>query len=153
MDAIEHTIEIEAPREEVFRALTDADELVGWFPSSAESDPRTGGAFEYRFEFPAEPERDHSYAGAYDDVRDASRVAYPWAGALGETRVDVALEPAGEATVVRLVHSGWGEGDEWAASRRTHEEGWAFFLGNLKTYLERGEDGRPAALGMQTAAA
>ena len=39
------------------------------------------------------------------------------------------------------------------AARRTHEEGWAFFLGNLKTYLERGEDGRPAALGMQTAAA
>jgi uncharacterized protein YndB with AHSA1/START domain len=153
MDAIEQTIEIDAPRERVFEALTDADELVRWFPSGAESDPRTGGAFEYRFEFPAEPERDHTYSGAYHAVRDGERVSYPWKGGLGETRVDVTLEAAGEATVVRLVHSGWGEGAEWEQSRQTHEDGWGFFLGNLKTYVERGKDGRGTALGMQTAAA
>jgi hypothetical protein len=34
-----------------------------------------------------------------------------------------------------------------------HEEGWGFFLGNLKSYLERGEDQRAAALGMKTPAA
>jgi uncharacterized protein YndB with AHSA1/START domain len=153
MKAIEHTIEIDAPREQVFRALTDAEELARWFPSTAESDPRTGGAFEYRFEFPAEPERDHRYAGAYHEVRDGERVSYPWVGALGETRVEVTLEPDGDATVLRLVHSGWGEGEEWEASRQMHDEGWAFFLGNLEAYVERDEDGRPAALGMQTAAA
>lgn len=153
MTAIEHTIDVEAPRERVFRALTDADELAGWFPSSADSDPRPGGAFEYRFEFPAEPERDHRYAGAYHEVRAGERVGYPWAGALGETRVDITLEPSGDATTVRLVHSGWGEGDEWEASRRMHDEGWAFFLGNLKTYVERAEDARGAALGMHTVAA
>jgi hypothetical protein len=54
---------------------------------------------------------------------------------------------------VRLVHGGWRDGTEWDESRRMHDEGWAFFLGNLKAYLEHGEDGRPAALGMQTATA
>lgn len=153
MATIEHTIEIAAPRERVFRALVDADELVRWFPSGADSDPRTGGVFEYRFGFPAEPERDHRYSGTYHEIRDGERVSYPWAGALGETRVDVTLDAADGVTAVRLVHSGWGEGAEWQESRRMHDEGWAFFLANLKSYLELGEDGRPAALGMQTAAA
>ena len=153
MEAIEHTIEIDAPRERIFEALTDAHELVRWFPSGAQSDPRTGGAFEYRFEFPTEPERDHTYSGAYHEAREGERLSYPWKGGLGETRVDVTLEAAGEATVVRLVHSGWGEGAEWERSRQMHDDGWSFFLGNLKSYVERGEDGRGAALGMQTAAA
>jgi uncharacterized protein YndB with AHSA1/START domain len=152
MEAIEHTIEIDAPRERIFEALTDADELVRWFPSGAESDPRTGGAFEYRFEFPADPERDHTYSGAYHEVRDGEHVSYPWKGGLGETRVDVTLEPAGETTVARLVHAGWGEGAAWEQSRQLHEDGWGFFLGNLKAYVERRGDGRGAALGMQTAA-
>lgn len=152
MKAIEHTIEIEAPRERVFEALTDPDELVRWFPSGADSDARTGGAFEYRFEFPSEPERDHTYSGAYHEVWAGELVSYPWSGALGETRVDVTLEAAGDSTVLRLVHAGWGEGPDWEESRQMHEEGWGFFLGNLKSYVERGEDGRPAALGMQTVA-
>lgn len=153
MAAIEHTMEIEAPRERVFEALTDPDELVRWFPSGADSDARTGGAFEYRFEFPAEPERDHTYSGAYHEVRAGESASYPWNGALGETRVDVTLEAAGDSTVLRLVHSGWGEGPDWEESRQMHDEGWAFFLGNLKSYVERGEDGRRAALGMETVAA
>jgi len=152
MAGIEQTMEIAAPRERVFEALTDAGELTRWFPSGAESDPRTGGAFEYRFEFPSEPQRDHVYSGAYADVRDGEQVSYPWNGAVGKTRVDVTLTPSGAGTVVRLEHTGWGEGEAWDDSRRTHDEGWAFFLGNLKSYLERGEDQRAGALGMQTAA-
>ena len=45
---IEITKQIEATRERVFRALTDADELTRWFPSSAESDARTGGEYVLR---------------------------------------------------------------------------------------------------------
>jgi hypothetical protein len=33
-----------------------------------------------------------------------------------------------------------------------HEQGWGFFLDNLKAYLERGEDRRAAAMGMKTRA-
>jgi uncharacterized protein YndB with AHSA1/START domain len=140
---------IEAPPEAVFRALTDADELPRWFPSAAESDPRTGGRFSYRFQFD-DASRNHTYAGEYEDVIAVERVRYPWRGELGETTVELRLAPADGATQVTLSHTGWGEGEEWDAARAMHEEGWAFFLANLKTYLERGEDARASALGMKT---
>jgi uncharacterized protein YndB with AHSA1/START domain len=152
---IEITKEIAASPETVFRALTDRDELSRWWTTRAESDPRPGGAFDYRFEFeePTEQREDHSYTGAYHDVVENERVAYPWHGRLGETKVEVTLRPSGDGTTLRLVHSGWGEGGEWPAAVKMHEEGWGFFLENLKTYLERGEDRRGAAMGMKTPAA
>jgi uncharacterized protein YndB with AHSA1/START domain len=148
---IELSQEIAAPPERVFRALTDADDLSRWWTTSADSDARTGGAFEYRFEFPDEPERNHVYSGAYDAVVENERVAYPWRGRLGDTNVDVTLSPSGDGTTLTLRHEGWGEGGEWPAAVKMHEEGWAFFLGNLKRYLEGGEDQR-AAMGMKTPA-
>ncbi len=148
---IEVTKEIAAAPDAVFHALTAPDELSRWWTTSAESDPRTAGSFEYRFEFPEEPERDHAYSGTYDAVVPNERVAYPWRGRLGETKVDVTLRPSEEGTVLRLVHTGWGERGEWPAAMKMHEDGWNFFLENLKTYLERGED-RRAKLGIRTPA-
>jgi uncharacterized protein YndB with AHSA1/START domain len=150
---IELTRTIAAPPEAVFRALTDADELTKWFATSADSDPRTGGAFDYRFEFAEDESRNHSYGGVYGEVVANERVSYPWRSRLGDTRVDVTLRPSGESTELRLVHSGWGESSEWRESLRMHEEGWRFFLDNLKSWLESGEDRRASAMGMKTAAA
>jgi uncharacterized protein YndB with AHSA1/START domain len=151
---IEITKDIAASPETVFRALTDPDELSRWWTSSADSDPRTGGAFDYRFQFEEQTEqrRDHSYSGTYDEVVENERVAYPWQSRLGETKVEVTLRPSGEGTLLRLVHTGWGDGGEWPAAVEMHEQGWGFFLDNLKAYLERGEDRRAAAMGMKTRA-
>jgi uncharacterized protein YndB with AHSA1/START domain len=148
---IELETTVEAPREAVFRALTDAGELARWFPSSAESDPRPGGEFTYRFEFD-DASRNHTYSGQYLELVDGERLAYPWHGALGETRVDVRLEQAGAGTRVRLSHSGWGEGERWDESVELHRQGWNAFLENLKRYVERGEDARAELLGMRTPA-
>ena len=151
----DRTIELEttvqAPPETVFRALTDAGELARWFPSSAESDPRPGGAFTYRFEFD-DASRNHTYSGRYLELVPGGHVAYPWQGALGETRVDIRLEPAAEGTLVRLVHSGWGEGAAWDESLALHRQGWRGFLDNLKSFLERGKDARAELMGMRTPA-
>ena len=153
MDSIEITKTIDAQPESVFRALTDADELTRWWPTGAESDPRSGGAFEYRFEFSQEPERNHVYSGTYYEISPNRRLAYPWQGKLGETRVEVTVEPAHGGTEVRLVHSGLGDGEEWVEWRQLHLDGWSFFLDNLKAYLERGEDRRADVLGMKVKAA
>lgn len=142
---------VAAAPDAVFRALTDADELARWFPSSAESDPRTGGAFTYRFEFD-DASRNHTYAGAYHEVTPNERVSYPWQGRLGTTRVEFAFTPAGDGTRVDLVHSGWGEGADWNEAVEMHRQGWGAFLENLKSYLETGEDRRPTVLGMRTPA-
>jgi uncharacterized protein YndB with AHSA1/START domain len=79
---IEQTITIDAPPERVFRALTDAEELVRWFPSTAESDPRTGGEFVLRFEFEDEAQN-HTYSGRHEEVTANERVRYPWNGQFG----------------------------------------------------------------------
>lgn len=150
---IDQTLEIAAPPEAVFRALTDADELSRWWTTTAESDPRPGGAFDYRFEFEEQAGREnHRYTGTYDDVVQNERVAYPWQAGVGDTKVDVKLRPSGEGTTLRLVHTGWGEDDAAREAVQMHEEGWGFFLGNLKSYLERGEDQRAAAMGLKTPA-
>jgi hypothetical protein len=62
------------------------------------------------------------------------------------------LRPAGGAAELTLVHSGWGAGEDWDAAVQMHEQGWSFFLDNLKAYLERGEDARGSAMGMKTPA-
>ena len=141
---------IEAPPAAVFRALIDAGELSRWWTTTAESDPRTGGAFAYGFEF-EDASRDHTYTGAYHDVTLDEHVSYPWRTGLGDTTVDVRVRPAGGGTELTLTHAGWQEGPDWDEAVAMHEQGWGFFLDNLVAYLDRGEDLRPAApMGQKT---
>jgi len=148
---IQLTRTIGAPPNTVFRALTDAGELARWFPSTADSDARPGGSFSYHFEFD-DAARNHTYAGEYRELVPGERVSYPWVGKLGETQVEFRLRPSDGRTEVTLTHSGWGSGAEWKESLDMHRQGWGFFLENLKSYLERGEDLRENTMGMKTAA-
>jgi uncharacterized protein YndB with AHSA1/START domain len=145
---IELTRQLDAAPEQVFRALTDADELVRWFPSSAESDPRTGGDFVLRFEF-EDASRNHTYSGQYEDVTLNERVRYPWNGRVGDTTVEFTLKPSDRGTELTLVHSGWT--DEAEDTRQLHVQGWGYFLDNLDRHLTGGEDQRPAT-GQKTGA-
>jgi len=144
---------IEASPATVFHALTDAGELARWWTSSSESEPRTGGFFSYRFEF-EDPSRNHTYEGTYDDVTADERVSYPWQAALGETTVDVVVLAQGDGTELTLTHSGWGSDAAAAEAIELHEQGWSFFLDNLKSYLEGGDDLRVGGpMGQKTPAA
>ena len=42
---------------------------------------------------------------------------------------------AGGTCVVRIVSSGFGDGEEWEAVRRSLESGWTAYLQNLRVYL------------------
>jgi uncharacterized protein YndB with AHSA1/START domain len=149
---IELTRTIDAPPAKVFHALTEAGELSRWWTTSAESEPRTGGAFSYDFEF-EDASRNHTYTGTYHEVTPDEHVSYPWQAGLGETTVDVRVRPAGAGTELTLTHSGWGEGPDWDEAVGLHEQGWSFFLDNLVAYLDRGEDLRPTApMGQKTLA-
>jgi uncharacterized protein YndB with AHSA1/START domain len=150
--SIEITRTVAATPAEVFRALTDAGELSRWWTTTAESDPTTGGDFSYRFEF-EDPSRNHTYEGAYHDIRPEERVSYPWQTSLGETRVDVQLRPRGDHTDLTLTHSGWGSDAATDEAVVLHEQGWSFFLNNLKSYLEGGADLRAGGpMGQKTPA-
>lgn len=152
--SIENSVTIKAAPEAVFKALTDARELAKWFPSSAESDPRTGGAFKYTFLNEKDPAHDHVREGRYLEVVPNTKVRYPWHLSPGDspTTVEFAVAGQGKETRVTLVHSGWGSGAEMDNAVQMHTQGWGFFMQNLKSCIEEGKDGRAAALGLRTGA-
>jgi uncharacterized protein YndB with AHSA1/START domain len=144
---IEHTLTVDAPRAEVFRALTDADALKRWWITDGTSDPRRGGRFRYEWRM-ADPSNDHVQEGAYDEVVDGERVEFPWSGGpAGDSHVTLTLSESDRGTQVSLVHSGISADDQV----ERYEQGWQGFLANFKSVLEGGPDNR-AAMGVQTLA-
>jgi uncharacterized protein YndB with AHSA1/START domain len=142
----EHSLTVNAPRDRVFRALTDADDLKRWWITDGISEPRTGGRFRYEWKM-ADPSNDHVQEGAYDEVVDGERVALPWSGPAGDSRVTFTLSDSDGATQVSLVHAGITAEDSY----ERYAQGWQGFLANLKSVLENGADTR-AAMGVQTLA-
>jgi uncharacterized protein YndB with AHSA1/START domain len=136
---IETTIEINAPKDAVWKALTDAEELVCWFPLKAEVKPGPGGSIWMSWGLPWEgssrievwePEQHLSVRGFIE--HDAEK------GAAGAIVVDYHLESRGGKTVLRLVHSGFEPKESWEdemfdGTRR----GWRYELRSLRHYLER----------------
>jgi uncharacterized protein YndB with AHSA1/START domain len=134
---IERVIEIDAPAEAVWKALTDARELERWFPLDAEITPGEDGEVRLRW-------------GAYFDERcriDAwqpgrhLRYAFPSFGS-ARLATDYLLEGSGGRTVLRVVSSGFGHGEDWDELFDGVSRGWDFELFGLRHYLEhhRGRD-------------
>ena len=119
-----------------------------WFPTRVDSDPKSGGAFRYTWEF-EEASKNGAQEGKYTDVVADKRVAYTWQPSEDPenlTQVVVNLSGNGEETNVHLVHSGWNFGEENAKMIEMHAGPWMFYLQNLKGYLEQGADGRAEQL-------
>lgn len=143
----EHALTVDAPRDRVFHALTDVDELKRWWITDGISEPRTGGRFRYEWKM-ADPANDHVQEGAYEEVADGERVAFPWSGPGPDSHVTLTLADGDDgATRVSLVHAGISAEDSY----ERYEQGWQGFLGNLKSVLESGRDNR-TAMGVQTLA-
>lgn len=133
---IEKTLEIKAPPDAVWKALTDADELVRWFPLKASTEPRVGGriwmswdgVFEGEHQIKIfEPGR-HLQTSWSPMTKDDQRTT--------ELSVDYHLEGQGGGTVLRLVHSGFGRGAAWDEEYDGIDTGWTFELRSLRLYLE-----------------
>jgi uncharacterized protein YndB with AHSA1/START domain len=136
-DEVRRELEIRAPRERVWAALTEADQLVQWFPDKrAEIDLRPGGA--------AMLEWDEAKAEAVVDVAEPpGRLVFRWRPEGLErpfTTVSFTLEELGDgaSTRVRLVESGFASLPDQieTQSQKGNDEGWAHELQELKEYLE-----------------
>jgi uncharacterized protein YndB with AHSA1/START domain len=136
-DEVRRELEIEAPRERVWAALTEPEELQRWFPDRrAEIDLRPGG--DALFEW------DEARAEAVVDVVEPpGRFVFRWRPeGLGRpfTTVSFTLEELGDGTStrVRLVESGFASLPDQieTQSQEGNDEGWAQELQELKEYLE-----------------
>lgn len=135
-DEVRREVVIEAPQERVWRAITEPDELVRWFPDKiAEVDLRPGGAIRIEWQ---DGEFDD---GTVDVLAQPSRFAFRWHGAgfdSPETLVEFTLEAVGDGTRVVVVESGFSKvrEEKRSAAWQDNDGGWAKELGELKAYLE-----------------
>ncbi len=137
-DRIERTVELSAPQEKVWAALTTAEGLAAWFGNEAGIDLRPGGSAwmkwnegftaDMRVERVEEPRvfgfTWHIYGLPEDDPR--------------RTYVEFTLEPAGGGTRLTVVESGFAQlsEDAYRAAFDGNTRGWASELAELATYLD-----------------
>lgn len=130
-------VELEVSPERVWQALTDAAELVRWFPLEARVEPGEGGSVWMSWK--------NEYAGesrilAWEPPR---RLAISWGWSEEEATPQVTeyrIEARGGVTIVDVVTSGFPEDPSWDAFVEGTTRGWLFELRSLKQYLE-GHDG------------
>jgi uncharacterized protein YndB with AHSA1/START domain len=143
VSAIERQIELRASPERVWRALTEPEEIRGWFGQSAELDLRPGGSGRIDWD-------EHgSFFIRVEAVEPTTYLAWRWAREPGvpvedgpSTLVEFRLDPRPDGgTLLALRESGF----ERASDRETNVEGWTSELNELVTFL----DGDPWRAGIQ----
>jgi uncharacterized protein YndB with AHSA1/START domain len=139
---IELEVRIDAPVEAVWKALTEASELSRWFPPLAEG--KTGLGSELLFSWGPELQWQTSVV-AWEPSKHltwSDKSSPEFAGTTeapaAPMAVDWTLETAtGGQVVVRLVQSGFGEGEAWDDFYNGTDRGWRFYLFALRHYLQR----------------
>lgn len=129
-----------APRQKVFRAWTDPEELKKWWgppgydTPSAEVDLRSGG--KYRVGMRKLPDGPVFYlTGTYREVQPPERLVYTWRWEAepeyGETLVTVEFHERGGSTEMLLTHELFPS----EKMRDDHEQGWSRSFDKLEKIL------------------
>lgn len=129
---IERQIEIVAPAEAVWKALTNGEELTRWFPLEASVVPGAGGKISLSW-------GPQWQGAAVIDVWEPNR-RLGWVESATDrpVKVEVTLEARGGKTQVRLVQSSFTSGADWENEfYDSSDYGWLFMLANLRHYVER----------------
>ncbi len=145
--AFRMALDIDASREDVWRALTEAGELVRWFPTAARVTPGEGGSMTWSWSkgWDWETRIDAWEPGrmlrlVQDDARPYDAEGRPLPpGQVEPARIamEFTLETHEGKTRIRLVHSGFGSGAAWDDELEGITEGWQAELRSLRHYLER----------------
>lgn len=135
-DAVKEVL-IKASPATIFPYLTDPSKFVQWMGTDAQLVPEPGG------EFRVLCGGDHPSAGTFLEVVPNEKVVFSFGWDLpdhpipaGSTTVEITLTPEGDATRLRLVHSGLPE-DAVA----DHNKGWNYYLTRLETVVHGGDPG------------
>lgn len=145
--AFRMSLDIAASPEDVWRALTEAGEIVRWFATAAEVVPGEGGSmtwswgegWDWKTRIEAwEPGR--LLRLVQEDARPydiQGRPLPPGAAEPARVAIEFAIETDKGRTRLRMVHSGFGTGAAWDDELEGISEGWQAELRSLRHYLER----------------
>jgi len=135
-----------APREKVFRAWTEPEELKKWWgPAGSivphvEIDLQVGGSYRVGIQFP--PEDVFYLSGTYREVQPPEKLVFTWRWERpdmdsGESLVTVEFHDLGNSTVVALTHEKFPNRD----IADHHNQGWNNIFENFGGYIAREEVG------------
>jgi uncharacterized protein YndB with AHSA1/START domain len=147
-DAIVSEIQIAAPPERVFQALTDASELKQWFTDPScpvhvwQMEPRLGGRYRYQTEKGTIVVNNVSEFECHGEILefDPPRLlVYSWVANWHDdknrrTVVRWELTPKAGGTLVKVTHSGLAEE---TIARKDYAGGWTGVLDGLKRFAEQ----------------
>lgn len=130
--SLEFEIEVAGTPEEVWRAIATGPGISSWYvPHTVEE--REGGAATARFGLGPEME----VTGRIASWEPPERVVFDGGDADEGFAFEWLVEARdGQSCVVKLIHSGFGTGDDWDAQYDAYTDGWSLFLTNLKIHLE-----------------
>jgi uncharacterized protein YndB with AHSA1/START domain len=128
---VDREIVLAAPVDAVWKALTDANELMRWFALEARVTPGPGGSIWMRWD---EKELDDVRIEVWEPNAHLRTVDVggSWRG----IATDYYLSAQGGSTVLRVVSSGFGPGADWGEIYDGFGSGWDFELRGLRNYLE-----------------
>lgn len=130
---------LSAPRERVFMALTDADQLRRWFAEHVEVEPRVGGAYRFWGKHTLWTLRREDADQVITRIESPTRLAFDWTwrGAPGNVDLDIQSADNGAKLAVRhtLASTIWPIGDE---ARFVAGDMWVVAVGNLRAFLTNG---------------
>lgn len=128
----ETRMEIDAPLQDVWDALTKADLLTRWFGNEAREAKPGGRFFVSWFEHGAID----SPITVFEPLKHLRFEETP-PGAAVPYATDFYLEAKGGLTVMRIVASGFSLDSKWDEEFDAMAQGWGYFIRNLRFYLER----------------
>jgi uncharacterized protein YndB with AHSA1/START domain len=131
---VEKELFIAAAPERVYQAFTSKQDLESWFVTNADVQAEVGGVFNLRWQ------GDEKVDGQYVELEPHRRITFTWdeRPKYGITTCTIKLIPEADGTLVRLTHTGFGDGDNWDELYNGINSGWTEELGHLKSWLETG---------------
>jgi uncharacterized protein YndB with AHSA1/START domain len=150
-DPIDLERHLPVPVDRVWAALTDPSPVGTWFAAKARITPELGGAYELFWQ-PATLDHESTIGCRITAIAPYRYLAFTWRGpdelsaVMNEgdpppppTHVTISLVSSPGGTDLRVRHTGFGQGADWARARAWHERTWAACLNNLEAFLA----GRP----------
>jgi uncharacterized protein YndB with AHSA1/START domain len=140
--SIIHEIEIAAPPATVWKALTDARELVRWFPLDARVKPGEGGSIwlswggTHMEESVIETWEPNLHLRTREVVPFGAYIQPEEARNLSPRNLDFSLTPGNGTTTLHFEYSGFGVGPSWDYLYDPINVAFEFQLNSLKFYLE-----------------
>jgi uncharacterized protein YndB with AHSA1/START domain len=133
---VEKELFIAAAPERVYRAFTDKQELETWFVRKADVGSAPGGPFNLTW---GENSSD-GVAGKIIALDPPHRFVFEWDDGpeYGLTTCTVEFLPHADGTLLRLTHTGFGDGEHWDSLYNDINGGWNSELEHLRLWVEFG---------------